>query len=62
MVTVDNIKQILECSDIYDQKLIRWANGDEKALVDLINLINQKLEERRKREAVVEYGTYRKST
>ena len=53
MVTIDNIKQILECSDMYAQKLIRWANGDEKALVDLIN---QKLEERRKREAVVEYG------
>ena len=59
MVTVDNIKQILECSDMYAQKLIRWANGDEKALVDLIN---QKLEERRNRKAVVEYGTYRKST
>lgn len=52
-MTVDNIKQILECSDIYAQKLIRWSNGDEKVLVDLIN---QKLEERRKREAVVEYG------
>lgn len=59
MITKDNVKQILECSDIYAQKLIRWANGDEEALVDLIN---QKLEERRKREAVVEYGTYRKST
>ncbi|WP_145433444.1 hypothetical protein [Staphylococcus hominis] len=59
MITKDNVKQILECSDMYAQKLIRWANGDEKALVDLIN---QKLEERRKREAVVEYGTYRKST
>ena len=59
MVTIDNIKQILECSDIYAQKLIRWANGDGKVLVDLIN---QKLEERRKREAVVEYGNYRKST
>ena len=53
MVTVDNIKQILECSDMYAQKLIRWANGDGKALVDLID---QKLEERSKREAVVEYG------
>ncbi|WP_180553622.1 hypothetical protein [Staphylococcus haemolyticus] len=53
MVTVDNIKQILECSDMYAQKLIRWANGDVKALVDLIN---QKLEERQEREAVVEYG------
>lgn len=59
MITVDNIKQILECKDMYAQKMIRWANGDEKALVDLIN---QKLEERRKREAVIEYGTYRKST
>ena len=53
-MTVDNIKQILECSDVYAQKLIRWANGNDKALVDLIN---QKLKERRKREAVVEYGT-----
>ena len=53
MVTIDNIKQILECSDMYAQKLIRWANGDEKSLVELIN---HKLEERRKREAVVEYG------
>lgn len=53
MITVDNIKQILECKDMYAQKMIRWANGDEKALADLIN---QKLEERRKREAVVEYG------
>ena len=58
MVTVDNIKQILECSDIYAQKMIRWANWDEKALVDLIN---QKLEERRKSEAVVEYGTFRRT-
>lgn len=53
MVTINNIKQILECSDIYAQKLIRWANGNDKALS---KLINQKLEERRKREAVVEYG------
>ena len=53
MITKDNVKQILECSDIYAQKLIRWANGDEKSLIELIN---HKLEERRKREAVVEYG------
>lgn len=50
-MTIDDIKQILECSDIYAQKLIRWANGDEKALVDLIN---QKLEEKRVRAAIVE--------
>ena len=50
-MTIDDIKQILECSDMYAQKLIRWANGDEKALVDLIN---QKLEEKRVRAAIVE--------
>ena len=53
MVTIDDIKQILECSDMYAQKLIRLANGDEKSLVELIN---HKLEERRNRKAVVEYG------
>lgn len=53
MITKDNVKQILECSDIYAHKLIKWANGDEKALVELIN---QKLEERRNRKAVFEYG------
>lgn len=51
MITVDNIKQILECKDMYAQKMIRWANGDEKALVELIN---QKLEEKRVRPAIVE--------
>ncbi|MFS4465990.1 hypothetical protein ACMFKE_11405 [Staphylococcus haemolyticus] len=51
MVTMDNIKQILECSDMYARKLIRWANGDEKALVDLIN---QKLKEKEERAAIVE--------
>lgn len=50
-MTIDNIKQILECKDMYAQKMIRWANGDEKALVDLIN---QKLEEKRVRAAIVE--------
>lgn len=51
MITVDDIKQILECKDMYAQKMIRWANGDEKALADLIN---QKLEEKRVRVAIVE--------
>ncbi|WP_195832869.1 hypothetical protein [Staphylococcus haemolyticus] len=51
MITVDNIKQILECKDMYAQKMIRWANGDEKALVELIN---HKLEEKRVRAAIVE--------
>lgn len=47
MVTMDNIKRILECSDMYAEKLIRWANGDEKALVDLIN---QKVKRKKKNE------------
>ena len=51
MITKDNVKQILECKDMYAQKMIRWANGDEKALVDLIN---QKLEEKRVRAAIGE--------
>lgn len=51
MVTIDNVKQILECSDMYAQKLIRWANGNDKALS---KLINQKLEEKRVRAAIVE--------
>ena len=36
---------------MYARKMIRWANGDEKVLVDLIN---QKLEEKRVRAAIVE--------
>lgn len=51
-MTIENIKQILECSDIYAQKLIEYAQGDEK---ELINIINQKLEERRTRPAVMFY-------
>ncbi|MDU9318473.1 hypothetical protein [Staphylococcus pseudintermedius] len=37
MITKQNIRQILECSETYAQKLINWAQGDEKKLVDLIN-------------------------
>ena len=44
-MTKDNIKLILDCSDVYAQKLINWSSCNEKALVDLIN---QKLEECRK--------------
>lgn len=52
-MTIENIKQILECSDIYAQKLIEYAQDDEK---ELINIINQKLEERRTRPAMVVFG------
>ncbi|MGX0046899.1 hypothetical protein ACUXCP_000383 [Staphylococcus haemolyticus] len=59
MVTIDDIKLNLECSDVYAQKLIEYAQGDLDKLEDIYF---QKLAERRAREAMVEYGTYRKST
>ena len=52
MVTKQNIKEILHCSDVYAQKMIDWANGDNQKLN---NLINSKLEEQRIRTAIVEY-------
>lgn len=51
MVTVDNIKQILECSDVYAQKMIDWCSGNQAAL---IKLINDKLEEKDNRQVIVE--------
>lgn len=59
MVTIDDIKLNLECSDVYAQKLIEYAQGDQDKLEDIYF---QKLAERRVRKAVVEYGTYKKST
>ncbi|UZW83586.1 hypothetical protein LE167_02245 [Staphylococcus lugdunensis] len=53
MITLEEIKQNLECSDVYTHKLTEYAQGDEKALEDIYY---QKLAERRVREAVVEYG------
>lgn len=49
MITKENIKEILDCSDVYAQKIIEWAQGDEKKLLDLINA---KLKERNTREAM----------
>lgn len=53
MVTIDDIKLNLECSDVYAQKLIEYAQGDQDKLEDIYfqNLQNVV------REAVVEYGT-----
>ena len=42
MVTKENIKEILKCSDLYAQKMIDWAEDDE----ELNNLINRKLEKK----------------
>ena len=52
MVTIDEIKQNLECSDVYAQKLIDDSQGDEKKLEDTYY---RKLAERRTRAAIVEY-------
>ncbi|KTW16725.1 hypothetical protein [Staphylococcus warneri] len=52
MITLQEIKQNLECSDVYAQKLIDYAQGDDKVLE---NLYYQKLAERRIRPAIVEY-------
>ena len=52
MITKDNIKQILECNDIYAQKMVDWSNGDEEALIFLMNCKLKNVE----LEAVVEYG------
>lgn len=43
--------QILECSDVYAQKMIDWCSGDQAAL---INLINDKLEEKGNRHAITQ--------
>ncbi|MEC5300570.1 MULTISPECIES: hypothetical protein [Staphylococcus] len=51
MITVEFVKQNLECSDIYAQKFIEWANGDENKAYDLFI---QKLNERHTRPAIRE--------
>lgn len=47
----ENITQILECSDVYAQKILDWANGNQE---ELIKLINEKLEEKSNRQAITE--------
>lgn len=51
-MTIKNIMQVLECSEIYAQKIIGHAQGDEKMLLDLINA---KLKERSTRAPVTIY-------
>ncbi|WP_308816234.1 hypothetical protein [Staphylococcus epidermidis] len=31
MVTKENVMQILECSDVYAQKMIDWCSGNQAA-------------------------------
>ncbi|EOD5301650.1 hypothetical protein QS426_11615 [Staphylococcus pseudintermedius] len=49
MITRENIKEILGCSDVYANHILKWAQGDEKKLLDLINV---KLKERCTRPAI----------
>ncbi|MCU5745887.1 hypothetical protein N9R04_04020 [Staphylococcus sp. SQ8-PEA] len=35
VITKEFLKQNLECSDVYAQKMIEWAQGDNKKLHDL---------------------------
>ncbi|MDW3863795.1 hypothetical protein QI208_13445 [Staphylococcus saprophyticus] len=51
MITKQFIKQNLECSDVYAQKLIEHAQGDEDKLYELFI---QKRVERQNRVAIVE--------
>ncbi|MDW4448818.1 hypothetical protein QI117_00190 [Staphylococcus saprophyticus] len=51
MISKQFIKQNLECSDVYAQKLIEHAQGDEKMLYELFI---QKRVERQNRVAIVE--------
>ncbi|MDW4022601.1 hypothetical protein QI305_06535 [Staphylococcus saprophyticus] len=51
MITKQFIKQNLECSDVYAQKLIEHAQGDNEALYELFI---QKLNQRRNTPAIRE--------
>ncbi|WP_349421239.1 hypothetical protein [Staphylococcus felis] len=49
VITKEFLKENLECSDVYAQKMIEWAQDDEKKLYDLFI---QKRIERNTREAM----------
>ncbi|MFZ7646577.1 hypothetical protein ACO1B2_07885 [Staphylococcus saprophyticus] len=51
MITKQFIEKNLECSDVYAQKLIDYAQGDEKVLYELFI---QKLNKRRNTPAIYE--------
>lgn len=34
-ITKEFLKENIECSDVYAQKMIEWAQGDDKRLYDL---------------------------
>ncbi|EGQ1620629.1 hypothetical protein RT964_001317 [Staphylococcus pseudintermedius] len=34
-ITKEFLKENLECSDVYAQKMLEWAQGDDKKLYDL---------------------------
>ena len=46
VITKQNIKEILHCRDVYAQKMIDFANGDQEKLK---KLIDDKLKEKRRK-------------
>ncbi|MGU3127062.1 hypothetical protein ACVXZZ_13320 [Staphylococcus aureus] len=52
VITKQNIKEILHCRDVYAQKMIDFANGDEEKLK---KLIDDKLKKKKKDPVIVEY-------
>ncbi|EGQ1310190.1 hypothetical protein G9M05_002528 [Staphylococcus pseudintermedius] len=48
-ITKEFLKENLECSDVYAQKIIEWAQDDDKRLYDLFI---QKRIERHTRQAI----------
>ncbi|EGQ3375401.1 hypothetical protein [Staphylococcus pseudintermedius] len=48
-ITKEFLKENLECSDMYSQKMIEWAQGDDKKLYELFI---QKRVERNTRQAM----------
>lgn len=54
MITKVDIMQKLRCSEVYAQKVLDFAHGDQDKLE---TLILQKLAERHVREAVIEIGS-----
>ncbi|MTV20900.1 hypothetical protein [Staphylococcus delphini] len=48
-ITKEFLKENLECSDVYAQKMLEWAQGDDKRLYDLFI---QKRTERNTRQAM----------
>ncbi|EKO8622922.1 TPA: hypothetical protein R1915_000290 [Staphylococcus delphini] len=50
-ITKEFLKENLECSDVYAQKMIGWAQGDDKRLYDLF--IQKRIERNTRRDMTI---------